>query len=378
MATSFVDALMGYEYFLEERGKVSQEEINDYLVDLGRSPISPRTYSHHRSLMANGFRSYFPINQFDVSRTLGQLQMAADRRRYSREQIDEMDCMVSKDRTIWVPAKVIDRSLVGFGMYTANPFQFKSRTSIWVRIDNYQDIPATLVWIHKEKNSHRFGIRAFEFIEKYQISKKETPFIRPTSILIVRKASEDGITWREIYRIMGKTNELIDASEVLLYSISKITNIDVKFSSTIILSMHCRSPFGVKLRIDGTIAEVIKVPLEKLQLWSLEKERYKEETRKIELENIMREIEIMRNAIRAGKEAIESGISQQMVDSLVMSIMRGLNIEQPAPPLFEPGSLEKGILAERLLPAAAELIAGDDPDIEVEVKENYSDETDGK
>jgi hypothetical protein len=36
--------------------------------------------------------------------------------------------------------------------------------------------------------------------------------------------------------------------------------------------------------------------------------------------------------------------------------------------IFGPKSLETGIVKERLLPAATELIAGDDPDFEVEVE----------
>lgn len=392
MATTFVDALLGYEYFLGERGHVSQVNINIYLESIGHSPIATRTYTHYRSLLRHGFRSYVPINQFDVSRTLGQLQMAADRRRYSREKCREMGAMVSLDRNIWFPAEVIDRSLVGFGMTMANPLTFQSGSLIWVRIENHYNIPAILVWQNGYGNGTRFGVRSFEFIGMYQISKEAVLLGRPTSILIVRKTSETRIDWKELYRIMGKIDELIDASTTLLYSIAEIAKRDIIISPPVILSIKYGSPFGIQLNIDRSVAEVVKVPLEKLQFWSLEKERYKVETRKLEIENVileeelkekklgntMREIEVIRNAIRAGREVIALGISQQVADSLIVSIMNTLNIKQLPYPLFEPDSLERGILADRLLPAAAELVAGDDPEIEIKVKRSSSNKSEKK
>ena len=66
----------------------SCDDINEYLKQEGRHPISVRTYGHYESLQAHGFRSYIPINKFDVFQALGQLQMAADRRRYSRAKIE--------------------------------------------------------------------------------------------------------------------------------------------------------------------------------------------------------------------------------------------------------------------------------------------------
>jgi hypothetical protein len=386
MATTFVDALLGYEYFLGKRGHVSQVNINIYLESIGHSPIATRTYTHYRNLLRHGFRSYVPINQFDVSRTLGQLQMAADRRRYSRCKVIEKRAMVSTDRRIWFPAKVINSSLVGFGMTIPNPLTFQSGSLIWVRIENYYDIPAILVWQNDYNNSTRFGVRSFEFIGKHQISKEEILLDRPTSILMVRKTSEKRIDWRELYRIMGKINELIDASTTLLYSIAEIAKRDMKFAPPVILSIKYGSPLIFQLNIDRSVGDVVKVPLEKLQFWSLEKERYKVETRKIEinndileedlkekkLENTMREIEVMRNAIRAGREVIALGVSQQVADSLITSVMNTLNIKQLSSPLFEPGSLERGIITDRLLPAAAELVAGDDPEIEIKVKRSSS------
>lgn len=376
MATSFVDALMGYEYFLEKRGKVSLEEVNDYLDYMGRSPISPRTFTHYRSLLRHGFRSYVPINQFDVSRTLGQLQMAADRRRYLRENVKEIDSMVSQDGITWISAKIIDRSLVGFGMYTMDRLPFKSGTHIWIQIDNYHEIPATFIWKHSEGNRTRFGVRAFEFIAKYQIIKKEVAITRPTGIIIVKKFSKGDIFWGELYRILRKIDELMDASKSLLDSIAKIADIDIKLATPVLLSIKFSSPGEIQVKADLGIAEVIKLALQKAQLWKLEKDRYKAENRGKEIDNSLREIEALRNAVRLRKEAIDSGIAENIADSLFYStIMKALNVSQLPSPLFERNSLESGILTDRLLPAAAELKAGDDPDIEIEVKENSSDES---
>lgn len=389
MSAKFVDALIGYEYFLEKRGKVSQVNVNVYLESLGRPPIAPRTYTHYRNLLKHGFRSYVPINQYDVSRTLGQLQMAADRRRYSREKVREIGAMVSSDRSLWFPAEVIDRSLVGFGMTTKFPLIFQTDSVIWVRNEKYHDIPAIIIWQKDYDKGTRFGVRSFKFIEKYRILKEKVLLDRPTSILMVKKTLERDINWRELYRIMGKINELIDASTTLLYSIAEIAKIDITFAPPVILSINYGSPLGINFNIDRSAADIIKVPLEKLQFWSLEKERYKVETRKLELENLireeeikekklentMREIEIIRNAIRTGKEVIALGISQQVVDSLIISVMNTLNLTQLSSPLFEPNSLECGILTDRLLPAVAELVAGDDPEIEIKIKESSSNET---
>jgi hypothetical protein len=384
MAAQFVDALKGYEYFLAMRGKPSRSEINDHLEMIGRKHISRRTFEHYQSLLEHGFRSYVPINKFDVFQALGKLQMAADRRRYNRESTD-IDASVSIDGNKWIPVKVIDRSLVGFGMITAHRLPFKPGRRIWLQIKQYRDIPVVLVWKHRADNFTRFGVRAFEFIANYIISEEETIFARPTGLLVVTKKSEDGITWRELYRIMGKIDELIDSSAALLYSLGEIVKREVLIAPAIISSIQFGSPGGVKIKVDLDVVNITKVVIEKVQYWGLEKKKFKEEIRKQEIDNNRREIETtnfktdaLRNVIKLRKEAIESGIPKQVADSLLPWAMKALNIEQLPSPVFEPGSLEYGILKERLLPAAAELVAGDDPDIEVEVKEDSSDEPEEK
>jgi hypothetical protein len=81
--------------------------------------ISPQVY--YKKLIAHGFRSYIPINKFDVFQSLGKIELAADRRRYYRETI-EQPVLISRDGIRWINGKIIDKSLVGFGIVTQHKF----------------------------------------------------------------------------------------------------------------------------------------------------------------------------------------------------------------------------------------------------------------
>jgi len=110
MAAQFVDALKGYEYYVEQRGKALLEDINAFLQSIDLSPISQRTYGHYQKLLKRGFMSYVPINQFDVYQTLDKLQVASDRRRYPRDILD-IDAKISMDKNTWNPAKIINGAM---------------------------------------------------------------------------------------------------------------------------------------------------------------------------------------------------------------------------------------------------------------------------
>ncbi|MEJ2070949.1 MAG: hypothetical protein P8X65_14570 [Syntrophobacterales bacterium] len=152
MGAQFVDALMGYEYYLEKRGKVNREEVNKHLKGISRRPISERMFTHYKKLMSQGFTSYIPINQFDVSRTLGKIQIVADRRRYLRED-SFINAQVSRDTKKWIPAIIRNKSVVGFGMLTHHKLNIKRGNIVWVRIDGYKDIPTFLVWKKRGRKS---------------------------------------------------------------------------------------------------------------------------------------------------------------------------------------------------------------------------------
>jgi hypothetical protein len=170
---------------------------------------------------------------------------------------------------------------------------------------------------------------------------------------------------------MTKINQLIDATSDLLDSIANIANRKVKFAPPVISSIKFGSPGDVQVKVDLGAAEVMKIALEKAQLWKLEKERFKSENRGNDLKNSLLEIEVLRNAVKFRNEALESGLTQDLANSLFgLVIMKALNIEELPPNLFESGSLENGILTERLLPAALELVAGDASNMKVAVQEN--------
>jgi hypothetical protein len=367
MSAKFVDALKGYEYYLSQAGKASRYDINQYLEREGRTPISARTYGHYEGLRSHGFCSYIPINKFDVFQALGQLQMAADRRRYSRAKI-ALAASVSTDGERWLPVTLVDKSLVGFGGVTSSRLSVKPGHPILVRIEGFEDIPSILVWIHAEKNLTRFGIRAVEFVAKYDITRPTTLPARLTGKLTVRRTSESGLIWSELFRILSKVNELFAATDDLIYALAELAGKRIRLASPVVSSIKLASPGDVQVKIDLGVAEIIKVVLEKLQFWGWQKRRHKAETRKVELENANLQIELIRNAVKLKREAAEAGLSQELIGALGQSVLDVLGIPEMPHPLFGPTSLETGILKERLLPAAVELVAGDDPDFEVEVE----------
>ncbi|MBM4302460.1 MAG: PilZ domain-containing protein [Deltaproteobacteria bacterium] len=370
---NFVDALLGYEYYIDQSGKASFETVNDFLGQNNRNHISQRTYNHYRSLKRYGFSSYFPINQFDVSRTLGQLPISPDRRRYEREN-KNIDTKISSDRNIWFSAIMIDKSLVGFGMTTLQDIPMKDGDPIWIRMKQYHDIPAILVWKKADNKRIRFGVRAIEFIETYRITEDK---IRPSRImgkLIVRESSKVEISWQEIYNLMAKTEKLIDASSGLLKHIAKVINVDVKISPPVLSSIKFSSPGELIVIIDYKLIALLIILIRVIQLWKVEKERLKEETRSVKLDNDMKEIEIeiARKAIKL-KKVFELDIIKQLLNEIPAWVKKVLNVANLPSNLFEPESLEKGMLKEQLLPVAVDMIAGDNPTIQVEVKENFID-----
>ncbi len=318
----FVDSLKGYEYFLQSRGKTSLDDINKYLRSVNCRIIHYRTYKHYEKLLKRGFSSYIPINQFDVSRTLGKLQFASDRRQYSRE-ITQLNAKVSKDGEIWIPVNIRDKSLVGFGIETNNQFSLKPYNQLFVHIDQYSDIPVIMVWKHHENDLLRFGVRALKFIETYKIIQEDIFVSKSTELLIVKKPSGKYLSWKQIYRILDKINELIHGSSELLIEIAKIAGLkEYRIIQPSISSISFDSPFDIKINIDFDVAKVLNVIFSWCFLGKARKERYEEITpiikNGIKLENNkeLLEIELRRNAINPKKETEEPDVPQDVSDSL--------------------------------------------------------------
>ena len=373
MSAQFVDALKGYEYFLETRGRANRTEINQHLDSTNRRPIAKRTYTHYEKLLENGFRSYVPINKFDVFQSLGRLQLAADRRRYQRKH-EQLPIRISRDQSRWADAIAIDRSNVGFGILTAKRFPIRPGTQLWVRLEGYSSIPVVAVWRNHLGDQTRMGIRSFEFIAKYRM--KELPLApRKTRTLRVLRHNEGDLYWANLFRVLEKTDELLEAAEDLLITIDEIVKAGVHPAAPMLSSINFSSPGEAQFKVDLGVAEIIKVVVDKLQFWRDQKRRYRAETDQVELENVNLQIEIARNAINLKREAEEGGIGGQVIADLLNGpIQRALGVDELPPELFEEGSLEEGIVDQRLIPAGTDLVAGDDLDFDIEVDDDEDDE----
>lgn len=379
MSAQFVDALLGYEYFLSKRGKVSLDDLNEYLVKNNRRQIQLRTYTHYHKLLKNGFRSYIPINKFDVFQSLGKLQMAADRRRFSRDE-NVLSAKITRNGKKWIQCNIIDRSLVGFGIVTSERFPISKGKQIWCRLDGYSDIPLIVVWKKHFENSTRLGTRAFEYIAEYRISDQALEKSRLKGNIDISQGNQDDILWQDIFDKLSKTDEMIHAITDLIYSVDEFVGSDIKVATPILIKIVYKSPGEAQIKVDFGIAEIARLIIEKIQFWGLEKRKYLAEVRQIELENENREIEIkkanieleqlqlegVRNAIKTNEELGRHLLGQKTMLDLRLILRRIIGIAKLPEHTFEEDSIEYGILVNRIIPVITELVAGDDPDFNIE------------
>lgn len=368
MATNNTNARKGYEYFIRSRGKATIDQINVFLKARSWGIIHQRTYEHYHSLIRYGFRNYLPINQFDVSRSLGRLQVAADRRRYEREST-EISGLISFDKIDWVNCVVINKSLVGFGIVSKENIKTFGSPKCWITLDSYYEIPAILVWSKFDKQNKVLclGLRAFEFIAKYEKSKRPEISIRPTGIIKITREKEGTINWGTLFLVLSKTDELISALREMLLTINDELHTNIRFEETTLQSIEFGSPGGLSTKVDLGLAEILKTLIETFRYWSLNKKRYIEENREKELKNVNLEIEVLRNALHLRQEAAEASLTSDAIRVLLDPIKKVFNRDKLPEELFDNESLERGILSERALPALAELLAGDDSDFKIDV-----------
>jgi hypothetical protein len=83
------------------------------------------------------------------------------------------------------------------------------------------------------------------------------------------------------------------------------------------------------------------------------------------LENVNYGFEVARNAINFRNEALEAGMSEDAISALLGPIRTVFNMKKLPKDLFDGGTLERGILFQRVIPVVAELVAGDDPDFKI-------------
>jgi hypothetical protein len=402
MAAEFVDALLGYDYFLEKRGKVTKDEINDYLVTKGRRPIQQRTYTHYKKLIENGFLSYIPINKFDVFQSLGKLQMAADRRRYNRDKLAE-PVQISRDGLDWVDASLTDISIVGFGIVSSR-FPVRPGTQIWLRYNEYSDIPIIVVWRKHEGAFTKMGVRALEFIAEYRLPGMEIENEMPRGHLTITRSDEGEISWHNLYRILSQTNELLIATNSLIYTVADQTDSEIRIATPIVESIKFGSPGGVEILTALGVSKVLERVFGHLSHIVLDKKRYMEETRKQKLENdglrldnekkeintiyhetqvrqevekrslenINLKIETLRNAYKLATEIKDPTLLDPLVGEIKEQLKAIVGVPELPPGAFEPGTLERSILEKRILPPAAELAGGDDPDYQISASTEQS------
>ena len=377
MSAQFVDALLGYEYYMQTRGQATMDEVNWFLHDKNRSPIQLRTYGHYKKLISHGFRSYIPINKFDVFQSLGKLQMAADRRQYQRRPVD-FPLEISRDKGLWCAARAVDISLVGFGIRTTKRFPSTPGTLIWVQMEGYEIIPTVLVWRKHEETGTRIGLRATQFIANFQLAQEEVSLERLTAVFSLRRNADSPIDWIHLVRLLEKTTELIEATADLLYTIAEFTQSSITLARPQLESIRFASPGGAEIKIDFGIADIIRTVVDALTSLGLARKRYHAENDRIEIENqkaklekVNLELEIMGKAVHLAKEMQVAGISDDVSSRLIEGPLREvLHLERLPARLFEKDSVERGILEARILPAAAELVSGDDPNFEIAVTNN--------
>jgi hypothetical protein len=360
MSAKFVDALRGYEYYLGERGAPSIEDVNHYLHVHGRKAIRDRTYGHYRKLLAHGFRSYIPINQFDVFQALGKLQMAADRRRYHRETAS-MLARLSRDRANWIEGSIVDRSLVGFGVRIAGRFAVSRGREVWVGLEDYRDIPTILVWKRYDKKADltSVGLRAFEFVARYRESLETGDASRLKGWIRVSRESDGELNWASLFRVLDKTNELLESAAVLLGSVAESLGTEMQLARPVLAGIKFGSPGAFQIKVDLGVAEFLKVLLGKVQFWDRDKKHY-------DLAIANYGIEVARNALNLHREAVQDGISDDAIPAILPVLNSIYHVKELPKGLFKAGSLERGILTQSVIPAAAELVAGDDPEFEIE------------
>ena len=362
----FVDALVGYRYFLARRGDARLADVNRFLKNSGRSPVSERTFRHYQKLVANGFTGYIPINQFDVFHALGRLQAASDRRRHKRTAAD----LIAQLRVVrgpWRNGVVVDASAVGFGIALQEPFRSALPAMGWLRIPNYKDVPVVVVWQKRVDGSLRVGLRATQYVYKYRSPEQPVEAKAAARFRITRPARRR-LDWDDFIRVTSRTHELIAATTDFLAALAEALETELEVDPPVVEEIRYGSPGKLDVKIDAGVAEVLQVLFEFVFFYKLKKKELRARTANQEIAAVNLTLEAMRNAIKLEKESQEPGVSEGLasaVRELVPRLFKGRSVPTG---LLSVGTPERGILEERMIPASAELSAGDDVDYEIDIE----------
>jgi hypothetical protein len=188
-----------------------------------------------------------------------------------------------------------------------------------------------------------------------------------TGVIQIYREHEEVLEWEHVYRVFDKTNQLLDGLSALIDSLDDVLDSKVHMARPILESIKFGSPGEIQTKVDFGIADILRVIVEKIQYWSLDKQRYKEENQRRELENANLRIEIARNALHLRKEVEEAGMADDLILALSEPIKSVFDVRKLPSGLFGEGKLERGILTEQIIPVVAEIVGGDDPDLKIRV-----------
>jgi hypothetical protein len=232
------------------------------------------------------------------------------------------------------------------------------------------------------KDSTKLGARSLEFIAKYR-STDLPEENRLNGMLVIARDIGGTISWGQLFRILEKTDEILNATDDLIYSLGDALKKEIRIAKPVLYSIKFSSPGETQIKIDFGVADIIKIIFEKLQFLGLEKQRRKAEVRKLELENQKQELEnknfsleILRNALNLKREIDDEAFLDGVINSLSKTLMKTLGVRNFPPGIFGEESPERGILRNRVIPPAAELIGGDDPDFTVKATTDETNDQD--
>lgn len=82
------EARIGWGVFHAANGRISRENLQDEVDQLGVGTISARMYRHYRTLYSAGYDHYIPINRFDVLRSAEPFGNESANSRYRYAELD--------------------------------------------------------------------------------------------------------------------------------------------------------------------------------------------------------------------------------------------------------------------------------------------------
>jgi hypothetical protein len=234
-------------------------------------------------------------------------------------------------------------------------------------MEGYADIPTIVVWRNHLNGSTELGVRATEFISRFATGDPVPSEMRDTGSLIVNYSPPGEVEWRNLHQILNAIDELLIGSSDVLYSMDEVLGTHLIIANPTIAYFGIPGKDGLVLQIDIGCLEVLQVVFEKLEIWGLRKRNVEPQSGQIEMALINSRIEVLRNVVNLRQESESAGLVQAIVDGLFQPLQRVFRMELPLE-LLAPASPERAILSSRVLPAAIELMAGDDPNLEIQFK----------